>query len=59
MCKVSEIFIKFVFFCIEVRRPTPLSTKVTKSQGKVISQSAYIMTVMETLDEVESDDKPQ
>ncbi|XP_052759719.1 protein ELYS-like [Mya arenaria] len=37
----------------EIRRPTPLSTKLTHRQSKVTSQSTYIMTIMETLDEIE------
>ncbi|XP_052284768.1 protein ELYS-like isoform X2 [Dreissena polymorpha] len=37
----------------EVRRPNPLSTKITQCRGKVTSQSTYIMTIMETLDEME------
>ncbi|KAL4221649.1 Protein ELYS [Mactra antiquata] len=38
----------------EVRRPTPLSTQITKSNAKVLSQSVFIMTIMEKLDEIES-----
>lgn len=41
---------------ISVRRPTPLSTKVTKNKAKVMSQSAFIMTIMEKLDEIETDE---
>ena len=40
-----------------MRRPTPLSTKVTKSKSTVMSQSALIMTIMEKLDEIEADEK--
>lgn len=44
------------FYYNSVRRPTPLSTKVTQSRGKVMSQSAYIMTIMDTLDEVQTEE---
>ncbi|XP_060555912.1 protein ELYS-like [Ruditapes philippinarum] len=42
----------------EVRRPTPLSTKVTKNKARAMSQSAFIMTIMEKLDEIETE-QPQ
>ncbi|XP_053388685.1 protein ELYS-like, partial [Mercenaria mercenaria] len=42
----------------EVRRPTPLSTKVTKNKAKAMSQSAFIMAIMEKLDEIETE-QPQ
>ncbi|KAL3861435.1 hypothetical protein ACJMK2_007469 [Sinanodonta woodiana] len=35
----------------EVQRPTPLSTKVTKSTSQVISQATYIQMVMDSVDD--------
>ncbi|KAK3603515.1 hypothetical protein CHS0354_030374 [Potamilus streckersoni] len=41
----------------EVQRPTPLSTKVTKSTSQVISQATYIQMVMDSVDDDDDEQK--